>query len=157
MTRRAEEDARSAWSRLTNQSRLVTELETQGRVADDLLLSYREQFNVGRRSLLDVLDAQNTRYNVQASAETARLAKLYAQYRVLASINRLIEALGVNMPTEAWSDERTRYRVNPIPAEDLQENSLPQPLMGPPAPPVTAAAAPAPAEAPVEPTPTGGQ
>jgi hypothetical protein len=43
-----------------------------GRVADDLLLSYREQFNIGRRSLLDVLDAQNTRYNVQAQAETAR-------------------------------------------------------------------------------------
>ncbi|MEO8618911.1 MAG: TolC family protein [Sphingomicrobium sp.] len=133
-TRRAEEDARSAWSRLTNQSRLVTELETQGRVTDDLLLSYREQFNVGRRSLLDVLDAQNTRYNVQAQAETARLAKLYAQYRLLASTNRLIEALGVNMPTEAWSDERARYRVNPIPASDLEENSLAQPLMGPPAP-----------------------
>lgn len=133
-TRRAEEDARAAWSRLTNQSRLVTELETQGRVTDDLLLSYREQFNVGRRSLLDVLDAQNTRFNVQAQAETARLAKLYAQYRLLASANRLIEALGVNMPTEAWSDERARYRVNPIPASDLEENSLAQPLMGPPAP-----------------------
>jgi len=152
MTRRAEEDSRSAWSRLTNQSRLATELETQGRVADDLLLSYREQFNVGRRSLLDVLDAQNTRYNVQAQAETARLAKLYAQYRLLASVNRLIEALGVNMPTEAWSDERTHYKVNPIPPEDLQENSLPMPLMGPPAAPATAA--PAAAEVP---PPTGGQ
>ena len=134
MTRRAEEDARSAWSRLTNQGRLVTELETQSRVSDDLLLSYREQFNVGRRSLLDVLDAQNTRYNVQAQAETARMAKLYAQYRVLASANKLIECLGVQMPTAAWSDERTRFKVNPIPAGDLQENSMPQPVMGPPAP-----------------------
>ena len=134
MTRRAEEDARSAWSRVTNQTRLASELETQNRVSDDLLLSYREQFNVGRRSLLDVLDAQNTRYNVQAQLETARMARLYAQYRVLAASNRLIECLGVQMPQEAWSDERNRYRVNPIPAEDLQENSLPQPVMGPPAP-----------------------
>ena len=132
-TRQAEEDARSAWSRLSNQSRLVGELETQGRVADDLLLSYREQFNVGRRSLLDVLDAQNTRQNVQARVETARFARVYAQYRVLASTNRLIEALGVNMPTEAYSDERIRYRVNPIPATDLLETSMPQPAMGPPA------------------------
>ena len=132
-TRQAEEDARSAWSRLSNQSRLVGELETQGRVADDLLLSYREQFNVGRRSLLDVLDAQNTRQNVQAQVETARFARVYAQYRVLASTNRLIEALGVNMPTEAYSDERIRYRVNPIPATDLLETSMPQPAMGPPA------------------------
>jgi adhesin transport system outer membrane protein len=134
MTRRAEEDTRNAWNRLTNQDRLVGELQTQNRVADDLLLSYREQFNVGRRSLLDVLDAQNTRQNVQAQLETARMAKLYAQYRVLAASNRLIEALGVAMPTEAWSDERTRFKVNPIPAEDLQENSMPQPAMGPPAP-----------------------
>lgn len=134
MTRRAEEDTRSAWNRLTNQSRLVTELETQSRVADDLLLSYREQFNVGRRSLLDVLDAQNTRQNVQAQAETARMAKLYAQYRVLASSNRLIECLGVQMPREAWSNDRARFNVNPVPAGDLQENSMPQPVMGPPAP-----------------------
>ena len=133
-TRQAEEDARTAWSRLTNQTRLVGELETQGRVSDDLLLSYREQFNVGRRSLLDVLDAQNTRQNVQAQAETARMARLYAQYRVLASANRLIEALGVAMPSEAYGDERARFRVNPIPASDRLETSLPLPAMGPPAP-----------------------
>nr|WP_294846920.1 TolC family outer membrane protein [uncultured Sphingomonas sp.] len=134
MTRRAEEDVRSAWSRLSNQTRLTTELETQSKVSDDLLLSYREQFNVGRRSLLDVLDAQNTRYNVQAQAETARLAKVYAQYRVLAAANRLVEALGVQMPTAAYGSERDRFHVNPIPPSDRQENSFPYPVMGPPAP-----------------------
>ena len=83
---------------------MASELETQGRISDDLLLSYREQFNIGRRSLLDVLDAQNTRYNVQQQAETARLAKLYAQYRVLAAENRLIECLGVQMPAGASAE-----------------------------------------------------
>ena len=134
MTRNAEEDTRTAWSRLTNQTRLTSELETQAKVSDDLLLSYREQFNVGRRSLLDVLDAQNTRYNVQAQRETASLAKLYAQYRILAAENRLTDALGVTKPTESWSSERNRFRVNPIPASDLSETSMPLPVMGPPAP-----------------------
>ncbi|MEO8175167.1 MAG: TolC family protein [Sphingomicrobium sp.] len=133
-TRHAEEDVRTATSRLENQTRLVGELETQSRITDDLLLSYREQFNIGRRSLLDVLDAQNTRANVQAQTETARLAKVYAQYRLLASTNRLIESLGVSMPTAAYSDERTRFRVNPIPPADLDESSVPLPRMGPPAP-----------------------
>jgi adhesin transport system outer membrane protein len=133
-TRQAEQDARSAWSRLTNQTALTNELEAQSRISDDLLLSYREQFNVGRRSLLDVLDAQNSRYNVQAQVETARLAKLYAQYRVLAATNRLVEALGVNIPTAGFGGERQRYRVNPIPPADLMENSLSAPSMGPPAP-----------------------
>ncbi|MFC7535884.1 TolC family protein [Sphingomonas sp. GCM10030256] len=150
LQRAAEDDVRSAWSRLQNQSRLVGELETQGRVSDDLLLSYREQFNVGRRSLLDVLDAQNTRQNVQAQAETARMSRLFAQYRVLASVNRLIEALGVAMPRDAYADLRTRYRVAPVPATDRQENSLRYPVMGPPAAVVDAA----PAAAPVTPAPT---
>ena len=129
-TRQAEEDTRSAWSRLQNQTRLVTELEQQGRITDDLLLSYREQFNVGRRSLLDVLDAQNTRYNVQAQIDTSRLARLYAQYRLLAATNRLVEALGVSIPAAATADQRERFRVNPIPPEELNENSYPYPAMG---------------------------
>jgi adhesin transport system outer membrane protein len=133
-TRHAEEDVRTAWNRLQNQSRLVTELETQSRITDDLLLSYREQFNIGRRSLLDVLDAQNTRNNVQAQTETARLAKLYAQYRVLAATNKLIEALGVAMPAAANGDQRARFKVNPIPPADLDESSYPLPRMGPSAP-----------------------
>lgn len=133
-TRAAEEDVRSAWSRLQNQTALASELETQGRISDDLLLSYREQFNIGRRSLLDVLDAQNTRYNVQQQTETARLAKLYAQYRVLAAENRLIQCLGVQQPTAAVQTEMARFRVNPIPPADLLENSMPMPAMGPPVP-----------------------
>jgi adhesin transport system outer membrane protein len=133
-TRHAEEDVRTAWNRLQNQSRLVTELETQSRITDDLLLSYREQFNIGRRSLLDVLDAQNTRNNVQAQTETARLAKLYAQYRVLAATNKLIEALGVAMPAAANGDQRARFKLKPIPPADLDESSYPLPRMGPSAP-----------------------
>jgi adhesin transport system outer membrane protein len=112
----------------------VSELETQARITDDVLLSYREQFNIGRRSLLDVLDAQNTRYNVQEQTETARLAKLYAQYRVLAAENRLIQCLGVPMAVASAADQRAIYRVNPIAPGDLQENSYPSPLMGPPVP-----------------------
>jgi adhesin transport system outer membrane protein len=131
VTRQAEEDTRTAWSRLVNQQALVGELETQSKISDDVLLSYREQFNIGRRSLLDVLDAQNSRYNVQQQTETARLAKLYAQYRVLAAANKLIACLGVGMPTAAVGTDRAHYHVNPIPPADLQETSLPYPAMGP--------------------------
>jgi len=153
-TRAAEEDVRSAWSRLQNQTALAGELETQGRISDDLLLSYREQFNIGRRSLLDVLDAQNSRYNVQQQAETARLARVYAQYRVLASENRLIQCLGVGQPTAAVPSEMARYHVNPIPPADLQENSIPVPAMAPAAPMAASAAPlPPPADAGVPPPP----
>jgi adhesin transport system outer membrane protein len=84
--------------------------------------------------LLDVLDAQNSRYNVQQQTETARLARVYAQYRVLAAESRLIECLGVQAPAAARQSAMARYRVNPIPPADLLENSMPLPVMGPPAP-----------------------
>jgi len=151
-TRAAEEDVRTAWSRLQNQTALASELETQGRISDDLLLSYREQFNIGRRSLLDVLDAQNSRYVVQQQTETARLAKLYAQYQVLAAENRLIQCLGVQAPAAAQPTMMARYHVNPIPPADLQENSIPSPAMGPGAAPM-APGEPAPAMVPGEPAP----
>ena len=79
------------------------------------------------------------------------MARLYAQYRVLAASNRLIEALGVQMPAEAVMNQRDKFGVNPIPPEDRQENSFPYPVMGPPPPNADAA--------PVEPAPapTGGQ
>jgi adhesin transport system outer membrane protein len=74
---------------------------------------------------------------------------------VLAASNRLIEALGVQMPAEAERRARA-FHVNPIPPEDLQENSFPYPVMGPPAP--TAAAPVEPAPAPDElPAPPAGQ
>ncbi|WP_265530667.1 TolC family protein [Sphingomicrobium marinum] len=112
--REAVETVRSAWSRLTNQGRLVEQLQEQSNVSDDLLLSYREQFNVGRRSLLDVLDAQNTRANVQAQLEVSKLAQLYAQYRVLAATNNLLEAMGLEMSSHAYSNERDDYSVGPV-------------------------------------------
>jgi adhesin transport system outer membrane protein len=151
-TRAAEEDVRTAWSRLQNQTALASELETQGRISDDLLLSYREQFNIGRRSLLDVLDAQNSRYVVQQQTETARLAKLYAQYQVLAAENRLIQCLGVQAPAAAQPTLLARYHVNPIPPADLQENSIPSPALAPTAAPM-APGEPAPAMVPGEPAP----
>ena len=135
-SRAAEEDVRTAWSRLQNQTALTGELETQGRISDDLLLSYREQFNIGRRSLLDVLDAQNGRYVVQQQTETARLARVYAQYQVLAAENRLIQCLAVPLPAAARETEMAHYHVVPVPPGDLMETSMPAPAMAsPPAPP----------------------
>lgn len=125
VTRQAEADARTAWTRLTNQTKLLTDLDQQSRVSDDLLLSYREQFNVGRRSLLDVLDAQNTRYNVQVQAETARFAKLFAEYRLLAATNRLLKAMEVAPAHGSNAYARARFKVSPTPPAELMERRLP--------------------------------
>lgn len=110
-SRQAEADVRSAWARLEGQRALFAELQRRSQISDSLLVSYREQFNIGRRSLLDVLDAQNTRYNVLQQSEAARMAEQYAQYRVLAASNQLVETLGVTINPAAVADARRRYGV----------------------------------------------
>jgi adhesin transport system outer membrane protein len=119
LTREAEEDVRVSWNAWTSQGKLAGELDRQSKVSDDLLLSYREQFNVGRRSLLDVLDAQNTRYNVQVRAETARFAETFAEYKILAAANELMQALGVGARPDAEANARERFKVGPTPPSEV--------------------------------------
>ncbi|MFA9201495.1 MAG: TolC family outer membrane protein [Cypionkella sp.] len=120
MTREAEEDMRVAWSASQSQAELLEQTERQSEISDDLLVSYREQFNVGRRSLLDVLDAQHTRQNVQVRTETARFARLFAEYKILAAASRLLEAVGVAPPAAATAGERDRFKVRPALRDDQQ-------------------------------------
>lgn len=118
MIREAEEDVRVSWNAWDAQGRLVKELDQQSLVSDELLRSYRAQFNVGRRSLLDVLDAQNTRYNVQVRTETARFAQFFAEFKVLAALNGLLQAMQVNPPAAATADARTRFKTASSPMAD---------------------------------------
>lgn len=113
MAREAEEDVRVAWNAWDSQGKLVKELDAQSKVSDDLLRSYRAQFNVGRRSLLDVLDAQNTRYNVQVRAETARFAQFFAEFKLLAAQNALLQAMQITPPKAAEATARARFKVEP--------------------------------------------
>ncbi len=124
--RYAEEDVRRAWNSMSTQRKVSQELDTQSRVSDDLLLSYREQFNVGRRSLLDVLDAQNTRYNVQVRLETAKFAEQFAEYQVLAATNKLLASMNLATPTGATSDARSRFDYGPPPPAELQRRRYPR-------------------------------
>jgi outer membrane protein, adhesin transport system len=118
VTRIAEEDVQRAWNSMTTQDKISGELQQQSKVSDDLLLSYREQFNVGRRSLLDVLDAQNTRYNVQVRLETARFSEQFAEYQVLAATNNLLEAMAMKAPAGGTANAREQFGYGPpAPAE----------------------------------------
>jgi outer membrane protein, adhesin transport system len=120
MVREAEEDIRVAWNAWDSQGKLVKELDAQSKVSDELLRSYRAQFNVGRRSLLDVLDAQNTRYNVQVRAETARFAQFFAEFKLLAAQNALLQAMQIAPPKAAEATARTRFKVEPTQPLDTE-------------------------------------
>lgn len=124
--REAEEDVTNAWTVLETQGRVGQALERQSEVSDDLLLSYREQFNIGRRSLLDVLDAQNTRFNTQVRRETSRFSEIFAAYQVLASTNRFLEAVNVAPGAGAGMAERERFNYGPSVEAELDRRRNPR-------------------------------
>jgi adhesin transport system outer membrane protein len=123
--RQAEGDVANAWNARTSQDAITKKLDRESQVSDDLLLSYRSQFNVGRRSLLDVLDAENTRFNTQVRLETARFSQMFAEYQILAATDQLLEALNVQPGAGAGANERERFNYGPpVPAE-LQRRRYP--------------------------------
>jgi adhesin transport system outer membrane protein len=125
VVRQAESDVSNAWNAKTSQDAITKKLDRESQVSDDLLLSYRSQFNVGRRSLLDVLDAQNTRFNTQVRLETARFSEMFAEYQILASTDQLLGALNVQPGAGAGANERQRFNYGPpVPAE-LQRRRYP--------------------------------
>lgn len=126
LTREAEEEVRQAWNRWQTEGARLTDLESQSKVSDDLLMSYREQFNVGRRSLLDVLDSQNTRFNVQVRTETSRLAQVFAEYQILAATDTLLTALGIETPTGANTYARERFDVPDMEPAELMRRRYPR-------------------------------
>ncbi|OHD06389.1 TolC family protein [Sphingopyxis sp. RIFCSPHIGHO2_12_FULL_65_19] len=124
--RNAEADTRRAWNSRETQTAVFRDLVDQSKSTDELLGSYREQFTIGRRSLLDVLDAQNTRFNVQVRTETARFSEMFAVYQVLASTNSLLEAFNLTAPESRRVYAREQVGYGPPAPAELQRRRYPQ-------------------------------
>jgi outer membrane protein, adhesin transport system len=113
--RQVEELVRTSWERKQRQSELAGILGRQLGEAGKVVGAYQDQFKVGRRSLLDVLDAQNTRFNAAVLTETARYAALFAEYRISAATGTLVASLGLKPPAESDAYARAAATVPPTP------------------------------------------
>ncbi|PIW59780.1 TolC family outer membrane protein [Shewanella sp. CG12_big_fil_rev_8_21_14_0_65_47_15] len=73
--------------------------------AKDTQSAYAQQFNLGQRSLLDLLDTENELFEARKDYLQAEYDEITAKYRVLNSTGRLLDSLRVTRP-EAWRGER---------------------------------------------------
>jgi len=96
-----EREVRFAWSAIQSaQARgvaLAKQLE-QNRLA---FSGYVQQYELGQRTLIDILDIQNEMFISQTNMVTEEFSGRYSVFRVLAGIGRLLPALGINPPLEA--------------------------------------------------------
>jgi adhesin transport system outer membrane protein len=68
--------------------------------------AYQKQFNIGQRTLLDLLDSANEMFIAKTAYTNASFDVLFAQFRILASQGGLNRHLNVNLPTEILTLEQ---------------------------------------------------
>jgi adhesin transport system outer membrane protein len=69
---------------------------------------YAQQFDLGQRGLLDLLDAENELFIGRSNLLTASFTEVFAVYRVLAVIGTLLDTLDIDRPSQAISIYRER-------------------------------------------------
>ncbi|MFC3616761.1 TolC family outer membrane protein [Lutimaribacter marinistellae] len=107
-TRRVESEVRQSWATLNSARRRLQTIQSQADLSRSLRGVYEEEYRVGSRSLLDVLNTQNALFQAEANLVNARSLATYAEYRVLASIGILLPSLGIDRPEDARAYARER-------------------------------------------------
>jgi adhesin transport system outer membrane protein len=69
--------------------------------AKETQLDYQQQFRIGQRSLLDLLDTENELYQSRIDFLGAEMAEIIARYRILHSMGQLLDSLRVTRPA-SW-------------------------------------------------------
>ncbi len=90
-----ERDLRQAWQGLAEDRVRLPQLERYAASSAQVVTSYRGQFTLGQRTLLDVLNAENELFNARSSQYTGLYAVTLGELRVLAAMGRLLETVGV--------------------------------------------------------------
>jgi adhesin transport system outer membrane protein len=106
------ENVRVAWNAYQTANRRLEPLQTHVRASERSRTAYKSQFDLGQRTLLDVLDAESELFNAQSSYVSARFTSEFAVYQVLANTGVLLSRLDISSP-----QERAKPNHSPAPVE----------------------------------------
>lgn len=96
-----ERETRVSWNAIKSADVRVPALRRQLNMARATRATYSDQFDVGARRLLDLLDAQSEVFVAEAGLRTEEFVGRFNTFRVLAAMGRLVDAMGLGMPIEA--------------------------------------------------------
>jgi outer membrane protein TolC len=91
-------DVSRSWAQMKSREGRFIAYTDLAKRAREVREAYWEQFRIGRRSILDLLNAENEGFLATLQAEQERQELLQNQYRVLATTGRLATWLGLNEP-----------------------------------------------------------
>ena len=122
LRRRTVESYDLSWAAYTHLDDKLKHLEEYKRHAVNTLRLYSKEYEMGRRSLLDLLSAQNDLINAKTQIVTTHYDYLFSQYRIL-------DAMGLMVPTVMGRKDVYYARVGLGPRDESKPDTLPADLL----------------------------
>jgi len=107
------EESRLSWNALEATRQRTNILVQQVASNEQVVQTYRQEFTIGVRDLLDLLDAENELFLSRSALVSSGYVGEFAVHRILAVMGVLSTALNVADPVEARADARQGASVNP--------------------------------------------
>lgn len=99
--RQVVQSVRLSWEAYVTAKERVAYLEEYVKSTGLTAEAFAAQWNIGRRTMFDVLDTQAEYITAKSSLVGARYDKMYSEYRVLSGMGKLVETLGLQWPEES--------------------------------------------------------
>ena len=96
-----EEETFLAWNSLITTRARLDYLKKHVESTAEVLESYKEQFKLSQRTLLDVLDSESELFNARTSLVSAQYAEMLNILQVLKSMGILLKSMQINLPPES--------------------------------------------------------
>ena len=98
LARQLTEEVEIAWGRLVEGRAEVEAIKREVVQNGKVVAAYRDEYNANKRSLLDVLDAENARFASEFELSNVIALHLLSSYELLAQMGTLLSTLGINAP-----------------------------------------------------------
>ncbi len=93
--RQVVESIRLSWNQYQTQTSQLDYLQQHMDSTQRTLAAYRKQFNIGKRSLLDLLDSENELFDASRAYANTRYDRLFSRFRIQTGMGRLLESLEI--------------------------------------------------------------
>ena len=99
--RQLNENIHLAWNAMVNANKQTPTAREYAETTKRVRAAYQDQFGLGQRTLLDLLDSENELYNANRRYTEIRYTEEYSMYRVLANMGQLLSKQRVVLPADA--------------------------------------------------------
>src|SRR5882724_5238190 len=113
LQRDAVESIDKAWSARTITVARIADLTRQLEADRKTIAAFDKEYELGQRSLIDLLNAQNQYFNAAVSLTSARGVVVFADYQLLAAMGTLLEYLKAPPPVDAAPLDSIPFAVFP--------------------------------------------